>query len=137
MVIILASIEIIGEIIILIVLFFVSAPYGRHARRGWGISIPARYAWMVMELPALGIILWVAISGAQHVGAYAAGFLLMWEFHYLYRTLIYPFLITPSGREFPVLLVCFGFSFNTINGVGERPVYNSKKPMVFPPWLDL
>ena len=30
------------------VLVFVSAPYGRHARKGWGPSLDNRLGWMLM-----------------------------------------------------------------------------------------
>ena len=33
-------------------LFFVTAPYGRHARKGWGPTMPARWGWVVMEAPS-------------------------------------------------------------------------------------
>ena len=33
-------------------LFFVTAPYGRHVRRGWGPSIKNKVGWVVMEAPA-------------------------------------------------------------------------------------
>ena len=34
-------------------LWFVVAPYGRHARRqGWGPTIDHRLGWLLMEVPA-------------------------------------------------------------------------------------
>jgi hypothetical protein len=35
-----------------IALFFVTAPYGRHTRKGWGPTIGERLGWIVMEAPA-------------------------------------------------------------------------------------
>jgi steroid 5-alpha-reductase len=38
-------------------LFFVSAPYGRFTRRGWGLRINPQLAWVAMEFPAFFVIL--------------------------------------------------------------------------------
>jgi 3-oxo-5-alpha-steroid 4-dehydrogenase 1 len=35
-----------------VALFFVTAPYGRHTRKGWGPTIGERLGWIVMEAPA-------------------------------------------------------------------------------------
>ena len=32
-----------------ILLFFVAAPYGRHARRGWGPTLSDKAGWVLME----------------------------------------------------------------------------------------
>ena len=34
-------------------LFFVSAPYGKHSRPGWGPRLSSKLAWIVMETPAV------------------------------------------------------------------------------------
>ena len=40
------------------VLLFISAPYGRHLRSGWGPLLPKRLGWILMEAPALYVI-WI------------------------------------------------------------------------------
>jgi 3-oxo-5-alpha-steroid 4-dehydrogenase 1 len=112
----LCGIEIVSATGILLLLFFISAPYGRHARSGWGISMPARYAWMIMEAPALAVIAFIMLSARERAGIYALGFILAWEVHYLYRTSIYPLLLTSPQKRFPLLLVFFALIFNSING---------------------
>jgi hypothetical protein len=32
-------------------LLFVTAPYGRHARSGWGPTVSAKLGWVLMECP--------------------------------------------------------------------------------------
>ena len=33
-------------------LFKTTAPYGRHETAGWGMQVPARIGWIVMERPS-------------------------------------------------------------------------------------
>ena len=39
-------------VITFISLFFITAPYGRHTKKGWGPLINNTAAWVVMEVPA-------------------------------------------------------------------------------------
>jgi 3-oxo-5-alpha-steroid 4-dehydrogenase 1 len=100
----------------LILLFFVSAPYGRHNRPGWGLQLDARAAWIIMELPAFAVILIIFLVNRHRTGLVELLFLLFWETHYLYRTFIYPGILRGSTRSFPFLLIFFAWIFNTANG---------------------
>ncbi|MBN2194818.1 MAG: 3-oxo-5-alpha-steroid 4-dehydrogenase [Polyangiaceae bacterium] len=97
-----------------VVLGWVSAPYGRHLRAGWGPVVPHRVAWVVMESPAV-----VAFVGIFGLGQHSADstplvLLALWQLHYLHRTLVYPFR-TKSSHPWPVLLVTMALTFQLWN----------------------
>jgi len=96
-------------------LFFISAPYGRHTRAGWGPSVPTPVAWVMMELPAaLGFAVFYFL-GRGPVLTPALVFLLMWEGHYLYRSVVFPARIRSRSKRTPVLIVLFAVLFNLWN----------------------
>jgi protein-S-isoprenylcysteine O-methyltransferase Ste14 len=113
---ILIIIEFSLALVVFVLLFFINAPYGRYIRKGWGPTIPARFGWMIMELPAFAVIAWLVLTNVHAAGPYGILFLLMWEAHYAYRVWVYPFLATSPRKPFPLLLVFFAICFNTING---------------------
>lgn len=102
--------------VIFISLFITTAPYGRYIRKGWGLTIRARWGWLLMEFPAFLIMIFMFISGNRHSNPVAIVFLSMWSIHYFHRTFIYPFIIKGGNKKFPVLLLCFAIIFNLING---------------------
>jgi protein-S-isoprenylcysteine O-methyltransferase Ste14 len=96
-------------------LLIISAPYGRHNRGGWGPALPARAAWTVMELPAvLTILLTYALSGTLTTAG--AALLVLWEVHYLYRTILYPALMRGGAKPFPLVVAATAAAFNVANG---------------------
>jgi len=109
-----------SSVAVLVILFFIPAPYGRYQRRGWGPTISARAAWVVMELPAVIVIALCARGWAGGGGAASSVvpfvFLALWQIHYLYRTFVFPLLIRGGGKQFPVVLVLFAMIYNTANG---------------------
>lgn len=113
---ILALIEIFLALAAFITLMFISAPYGRHFRKGWGAAIPARWGWMIMEFPALAIIAVVIFMNSRAIHPMIMVFLALWEIHYLYRVCIYPFLLTSPEKPFPLMLTAFAIVFNVLNG---------------------
>jgi len=100
--------------VIFIVLLWLPAPYGRHARVGWGPSIGARTGWLAMEAPACLLFLFWFITGSNAVTATLVVFFAMWQSHYVHRAFIYPFTLS-GGRQMPVTVVAMGVLFNSVN----------------------
>lgn len=93
-------------------LWWVTAPYGRHERAGWGPRLPARAGWVLMELPAVVVPLACAFAGT---GSLAAWVLLgAWLVHYVHRALVYPWRMRLAGRTIPLSIVAMGFGTNVV-----------------------
>ena len=41
---------------VFILLFFVSAPYGQHIRKGWGPNLNNKLGWFIMEIPTVLLV---------------------------------------------------------------------------------
>lgn len=97
-----------------IALGFLSAPYGRHVRSGWGPRVSARTGWILMELPAA---LTIAICFALHPPAGAAPWVMLalWEIHYINRSLVFPFRMR-GGKPMPLAIPAMAVFFNMVNG---------------------
>jgi hypothetical protein len=108
--------ELASALAALIILFFISAPYGRHYRRGWGFTVNERFAWIFMESPALVLIPLFLFIGRGYQGIVSIVLVLLWELHYLQRTLVYPLLFPKNRKNFPLLIACIAFAFNLTNG---------------------
>jgi 3-oxo-5-alpha-steroid 4-dehydrogenase 1 len=102
--------------VVFILLFFFTAPYGRHTREGWGPTFSSRVGWLLMESPAVFVIVIVVFSSGRAVSPLVLFFLLLWETHYLYRTYLFPFMLRENGRGMPVVLAFMAFVFNSLNG---------------------
>ena len=50
-------------IITFIILLIISAPYGRHSRSGWGLTIPKRLGWIVMEIISPLALMYFFLNG--------------------------------------------------------------------------
>jgi len=100
---------------VFVLLMFIVAPYGRHRRRGWGLQVGGRTAWVVMEcVSCLGFLL-VFLVG-DHRGAVMPLLLLaLWQLHYVYRAFVYPFRRHASQAPMPLLVLVFGMTFNVVN----------------------
>jgi 3-oxo-5-alpha-steroid 4-dehydrogenase 1 len=110
--------------LVLVLLFYIPAPYGKFLRKGWGPTIRAKWAWMLMELPSPVLMtLFFLASFQKSLPQYI--FIIFWLSHYIHRTFLYPF--TQSGREkpYPFIIVIMAFVFNCLNGfVNGYGVFN-------------
>lgn len=98
------------------ILLFISAPYGRHYREGWGPSLPAKWGWMIMEAPSpiCFVVVFVMFEGWKRPPALVlAGLYLL---HYIYRSFIFPFRMRGADKPKPFLTTGLAFVFNICNG---------------------
>ncbi|OGN99167.1 MAG: 3-oxo-5-alpha-steroid 4-dehydrogenase [Chloroflexi bacterium RBG_13_51_52] len=102
--------------IVFIALFFIVAPYGRHARKGWGYSVGNKLGWVLMEAPAPIVFAVCFLFGETRNSPVTLVFLAMWEMHYLHRAFIYPFSLRGVAKRMPLGVVAMGFFFNIMNG---------------------
>lgn len=104
-----------STVLVFILLFYLTAPYGKFLRKGWGPSLKSWQAWMLMEFPSPALMIWFFIS-STHRNPVHYLFLLAWLSHYLYRTFFYPFLHTGRNKPYPLILVFMAIVFNCLNG---------------------
>ena len=96
-------------------LFFISAPYGRHVRRGWGVPLPNWLGWLLMEAASsIGMLILFFLGDAPKT-ATTVIFLLMWEAHYIHRSFIYPFTLRGGMKKMPLAIPLMAAGFNLGN----------------------
>jgi|SRR5580704_5518639 3-oxo-5-alpha-steroid 4-dehydrogenase 1 len=97
------------------VLFFVTAPYGRHGGASRLPSIDATLGWIVMESPsALGFFACFLLGDHRGDPARIA-LLLLWELHYVHRAFVFPFRRRGGSRTMPVPVAASAFVFTSVN----------------------
>jgi protein-S-isoprenylcysteine O-methyltransferase Ste14 len=102
-------------VLVFMLLFFISAPYGKFLRKGWGKTIKSKWAWLFMEAPSpLLMALFFILSEQKSIPQIV--FVLFWLSHYIHRTFIYPFRQSGRDKPYPVILVAMAFIFNCMNG---------------------
>ncbi|NLE36376.1 MAG: DUF1295 domain-containing protein [Bacteroidales bacterium] len=102
-------------LVIFVVLLFVTAPFGRHMNRNWGVTIPDRLGWFLMEIPGPVIYLAFVLAGNGPrtitvwiiTGLYLA--------HYTNRAIIYPMRIRTRGKQMPLVVTLMAVFFNFVN----------------------
>ncbi len=98
-----------------VLLQFVTAPFGRHSRTGWGPMIKNKWSWLIMELPSFALILTGLLLGSKVNSAtwVIGGF---WLLHYFNRTFVFPFRIKSGNKKMPLFITGSAIFFNLFNG---------------------
>ncbi len=78
-------------VLVFFLLLFITAPYGRYIRKGWGPEISNRIGWLLMETPSLIVFSSCFYFGNNKSSFPAIVFFCFWTFHYFYRSFIYSF----------------------------------------------
>lgn len=127
------------------VLLFVSAPYGKLVRDGWGGRIDGRLGWFVQEIPSpIVLTLSFAYGGdllafddaTRTPGVLSYTCIAVWWAHYLNRAVYYPLVRRMSDTTVPVVLTAIAFNF--VNGTlvgteltnGSAHLTNPSTPVV-------
>ena len=107
-------------VIVFAALFFIKAGYGIFHTKAWGPSIPNKLGWIIMECPALIVMLAIWLQSENRMEPILLTFFLLFEIHYFQRTLIFP-LLMKGHSQMPFSIVLMGVTFNLINGflIGE------------------
>lgn len=101
-------------------LFFIKAGYGIFRTKAWGVSLPNKVGWVLMECPAFIIMLILWLESENRFSPILFTFFLLFEIHYFQRSFIFPFLMKGHSKM-PLSITAMGIVFNLINGflIGE------------------
>jgi hypothetical protein len=103
-------------IIIFLVLLNITAPFGRHTSKKWGVQVSNRLGWFFMELPGILIIAYFLVT-YHSLKEYIVFFpVIFYIFHYVNRALIFPFRLHTRGKTMPLAVMIMAVGFNLING---------------------
>ena len=110
---------VVGWIVVALILIpiqlFVTAPYGRHMRAGWGPGVPNRVGWFAMEIVSLVVFATLFLAGPSPKSAPMWIFFAFWVAHYANRSLIFPWRVRTAGKTIPLAIVASAVGFNAVN----------------------
>ncbi len=93
----------------------IAAPYGRHASSKWGPQVDNHYGWLMMELPALAVMIIFFIKNFAEKNIALELMIFLFCLHYFNRTFIFPFRLHTRGKKMPVIIMASGIFFNLCN----------------------
>ncbi len=102
-------------VIVFIMMFYITAPFGRHSSKKWGTMINNKLGWFIMELPSFLIMLYFLCFGSRSFQSYAWILFACWLLHYFNRSFIYPVRIKATQKKMPLFIVFSAVFFNVVN----------------------
>nr|WP_234367711.1 DUF1295 domain-containing protein [Parabacteroides pacaensis] len=121
---------------IFIALYFINAGYGMLFDKKWGITLPSKIGWSIMEMVVFFImfILWFFSSRKLEIVPFL--FFIFFELHYFQRSFIYPLLMKGNSRM-PIGIMSMAILFNILNGYmqGEWIFYLAPADLYTKHWL--
>ena len=128
--------------------FYITAPFGRHTRKGFGFHVKAELAWFLMEIPNIFITATVYTTTIviddlatnnsitdefsdnlsensrfnYHLPTPNKILMLLFVLHYLNRSIIYPFRMgyySQRNTPMPITVMLCAFAFCTWNGFNQ------------------
>lgn len=104
-------------VVVFICLYFVKAGYGMMYSPKWGKSINNKLAWFLMEFPIFLAMLIIWLCSPHRFDIVPLVFLLIFETHYLQRSLIFPWLLKGKKSVMPLSVMFMGIFFNICNAM--------------------
>lgn len=102
----------------------------------WGVPIPNKLAWVLMEAPVFITMTLLWYSSARRFELVPLLFFIFFQLHYFQRSFIFPFLIKGKNKM-PLGIMLMGILFNLINGYmqGEWIFYLSPDGLYKEEWI--
>lgn len=97
---------------------FVTAPYGRHSKGGWGLMVNPKLAWVLMECPNLVAVVYFYLKNytpGTFPPATNCVLLAFYTGHYINRSLVFP-LRMKGGKKMPVTVMLSALFYCSWNG---------------------
>lgn len=101
--------------IVIIVLYFVDAGYGKMISSKWGPAISNKVGWLLMECPVFLVMLFFWAKSPVRFELPYLLFFLLFELHYFQRSFIFP-LRMKGNSKMPLVIMGLSIVFNLTNG---------------------
>ena len=123
-------------VLVFVALYFIEAGYGKMISAKWGPAINNKVAWFIMEAPVFLVMFYFWSHSSRQWDIAPLLFFLFFQFHYLQRAFIFPFLLKGNSKM-PISIIIMGIIFNTVNGYlqGQWIFFHSPEGMYSEAWL--